>query len=367
MILLAISFIPNGTLSFYVISSSSCEPCMARIATAQKLYPEAPFIFYDIAERENLRRFDEIVGVINEPFLPLPVFGVFEGGKLKAIVAGSSSEDGWRRIIEADFEGVSIYVDDGTGRAELKKIIESSEKIAKLRLLFTEREIEGPPRSFIHLVVPISIAAAIDAVNPCALSVFLVLLTFVLYGAGRGTAMRTGLAFSAAVFITYFLMGLGLIRAFGRFPQIKYIIIAFAIFLGVLRIIEFLTGKRRHLPGSFIIEITKYLERASNPWTGFVAGFVSASLILPCSSAPYFLALNLISENSTLFEGLLLLAIYNLIIIAPFLILAVCVHTLSMKAMSMKRWMATKRRWIDLIVGLGLISLSIFIYIVMRR
>jgi len=115
------------------------------------------------------------------------------------------------------------------------------------------------------------------------------------------------------------------------------------------------------MPGSFIIEITKYLERASNPWTGFVAGFVSASLILPCSSAPYFLALNLISENSTLFGGLILLTIYNLIIIAPFLILTVCVHTLSM--MDIKLWMTAKRRWIDLIVGLVLICLSIFIYI----
>lgn len=373
-LLLVLSVLFNGTLSFYIISSNSCKLCLERIAVAQELYPRSVFVNYDIAEGDSLRRFDEISGIIDEAFLPLPVFGVFEDDRLRAIVAGGPSADAWKRIIGEDMEGVPVYVDDGTGRAELKKTIENVEKVANLEKFFTEIDIEVYLGDFNLLILPISIAAAIDAVNPCSISVFIVLLAFVFHSTGRGVALRTGLSFSFAVFITYFLIGLGLIRAFGGLSkirtfgdlsQIKYIVVFFALFLGVMRIIEFLTGERRHLPNAFITQITKYLERASNPLTGFVAGVVSASLLLPCSSAPYFLALNLLSNKATLLGGVLLLMIYNLIIITPFLIITVCVHSLGVKTLDLKLWIEGRRRWINLLVGLGLICLSILMLYVM--
>lgn len=199
-----------------------------------------------------------------------------------------------------------------------------------------------------------------DAVNPCAINVFLVLLTLLFYGAGQRVVLGTGIAFSGGVFITYLLMGVGLIRAFSSVSQVKYVAVAFAIFLGALSIIEFFTGERRHLPGAFARQITNYLERSSNPGTGFIAGVVTASLLLPCSSAPYFLALNLLSERSTLVGGLLLLAIYNLIVITPFLMITFFVYALGVTTMDMKLWMLEKRRWINLLLGLGLICLSLF-------
>ena len=225
---------------------------MERIAVARELYPEGEFVIYNIAVGDSLRRLDEISGIIDEVFLPLPVFGICEDNRLMAIVAGGPSVEAWRSIIGEGMAGIPVYVDDGTGRAELKRIIEDVEKVARLDELFTETEIEGRLGDFNLLILPISIAAAMDAVNPCAISVLIVLLTLVFYGAGRGAALRTGISFSGAVFITYFLMGLGLIRAFGILLQMKYIVVVFALFLGVMRIIEFLTGERRHLPKAFI-------------------------------------------------------------------------------------------------------------------
>lgn len=359
--LLVLSLLLNNSLSFYVLSSSSCEPCEERIRLVSSLYPEAVFVKYDLAERDNLERFNEITRIIDEVFIPSPLFGIFVSNNLEVIVAGGPSAESWTDIIEEDMDGIPVYVDDGTGRAELKKIFEDMDKIARLEALFTGTDIPSPPRDFKSLIIPVSVAAAMDAVNPCAISVFLVLLTFLFYGVGRRAALSTGIAFSGAVFITYLLMGVGLIRAFGSISQIKYIAVAFAIFLGALNIIEFLTGERRHLPGAFARQITRYLEQSSNPRTGFVAGVVTASLLLPCSSAPYFLALNLISERATLFGGLLLLAIYNLIIITPFLMITLCVHTLGVKTMDMKLWVSGKRRWINLLVGVGLICLTLFI------
>lgn len=358
---LLLSLLSNNALNFYILSSSGCEPCEERVRLVRSLYPESVFVKYDIAEKDYLERFNEIAEILDEVFLPFPLFGIFFGNNLKLIAAGGLSAESWKAVIEEYVDGVPVYVDDGTGRAELKKIIEDTEKIAMLEALFAGTKMPGPPWDFKSLIIPVSIAAAMDAVNPCAISVFLVLLTFLFYSVERKVVLSTGIAFSGAIFITYLLMGLGLIRAFSSVSQIKYLAVAFAIFLGALSIIEFSTGERRHLPGAFARQITRYLERASNPRTGFVAGVVTASLLLPCSSAPYFLALNLLSEKATLFGGLLLLAIYNLIIIIPFLMITLCVHTLGVKTMDMKLWISGKRRWINLLMGLGLICLSLFI------
>ena len=360
-LLLILSLLSNSTLSFYIISNSGCRPCVERVRQASALYPESVFVKHDVAEEHNLERFHEITGIIDEVFIPLPLFGIFVSNSLKVIVAGGLSAESWKGIIEEDLEGVPVYIDDGTGRAELKKIIEETEKIVRLEELFAGTKFTGLSRDFNSLIVPVFVAATMDAFNPCAINVFLVLLTFLFYGVGRRVMLRTGVSFSVGVFITYLLMGLGLIRAFSSFSQVKYVAVAFAIFLGALSIIEFLSGERRHLPGAFARQITKYLERSSNPGTGFVAGVVTASLLLPCSSAPYFLALNLLSERATLFGGLLLLAIYNLIIVTPFLIITFFFHTLGVKTMDMKLWVTEKRRWINLLVGLGLICLSLYI------
>jgi len=233
------------------------------------------------------------------------------------------------------------------------------EDLARLEELFKGTDKIGQPRDFKSLVIPVSAAATMDAANPCAINVFLVLLTFLFYGVGRKGVLGTGFALSVGVFISYFLMGLGLIRAFNSVYQLKYIAVAFAFFFGLLSIIEFLTHESRHIPAVFAKQITKYLEHSSNLHTGFFAGAITASLLLPCSSSPYFLALNLLMESATIIEGTLLLVLYNLIIVAPFMIITFFVHVLGVKTMDMKLWMLGKRRWINLLIGLSLVYLSI--------
>jgi len=49
MLFLILSLSSNGSISFYVISVSSCEPCLERVAAARELYPEGEFVTYDIA------------------------------------------------------------------------------------------------------------------------------------------------------------------------------------------------------------------------------------------------------------------------------------------------------------------------------
>ncbi len=356
--LIILSLLSNGAYSFYVITNSDCEPCTEKLQAVKAIFPGSPFTEYELTEGETRSRFDEIDEVIGEPYLPMPLFAVFRDGRLVVIVAGGQSPDDWEGILQAG-PGVPLYVEDVGVRAKLQKIISEQSKISRLEFLFTTENVESTPRDWSQLVLPITFAAAIDAINPCAIGVLLVMLTLVFYGVERQAVLKTGLAFCLAVFATYFLIGLGLIRVFAQIEYMRYATVAFAFILGALRVAEFFTGERKHLPGSFISRITGRLEAVSDPRTAFVAGIVTATLILPCSSAPYFLAVNLLSERATVVGGVLLLGYYNLVIVAPLLAITFMIHFIGVQTMELKLWMTEKKRWINLLLGVALVLLSL--------
>jgi cytochrome c biogenesis protein CcdA len=360
--LIILSLLSNGAYSFYVITNSDCEGCPEKLETVKAIFPDSPFTEYELAERETRIRFDEIDEVIGEPYLPMPLLAVFMNGSLAVIVAGGQSLEDWEVILQPDHDGVPLYVEDVGVRAKLQKTISEPSEISRLEYLFTAENVESTPRDWSQLVLPITFAAAIDAVNPCAIGVLLVMLTLVFYGVERQAVLKTGLAFCSAVFATYFLIGLGLIRAFAQIEYMKYATVAFAFILGSLRVVEYFTGERKHLPGSFISRITERLEAVSDPRTAFVAGVVTAALILPCSSAPYFLAVNLLSERATVVGGVLLLGYYNLVIVAPLLAITFMIHFIGVQTMELKLWMSEKKRLINLLLGLALVLLSLMTF-----
>jgi len=186
-----------------------------------------------------------------------------------------------------------------------------------------------------------------------------VLLTFVFYGVGEKAVMKIGLAFSIGLFIAYFLLGLGLGRIIHRVPEIKYVISLVAAVFGILRIMEALGEKVKHLPDAFASRISTRIERVSDPRGGFGAGIVTGFLLLPCSSAPYFIVLSLLSERASMLPGLALLGLYNLIITVPFVAITVVVAGLLRSTMELKLWSLENRRWVNLLMGFGLILLSL--------
>ena len=52
------------------------------------------------------------------------------------------------------------------------------------------------------------------------------------------------------------------------------------------------------------------------------------------------------------------------IIVLPLLIITFCIHTLVLQTMYAKLWILEKRRWINLMMGFGLICLSLYILFV---
>ena len=356
------SYVSTGqeTLQFYAISCPTCELVTERVRILEETYPRGNFILYDIAEGENTERFKRVADLLNETLF-LPLVGIFKDGELTAIASGSLTSSDWRTAVEEERDGVPVYVAISQGQLEILTIINEPRKLWTISRLFVEPDLRMFPdeTDFTQLLLVVVTAAAMDAINPCSFNIFVVLLTFVFYGVGEKAVMKIGLAFSIGLFIAYFLLGLGLGRIIHRLPEIKYVISLVAAVFGILRIMEALGEKVKHLPDAFASRISTRIERVSDPRSGFGAGIVTGFLLLPCSSAPYFIVLSLLSERASLLSGLALLGIYNLIITVPFVAITVVVAGLLRSTMELKLWSLENRRWVNLIMGFGLVLLSL--------
>jgi len=367
LVFLSLLFLPRicviaepEILEFYIISCNECEGFKERVRVLVETCPQGIIVFYEIEEGENAQRFNMISGLLNET-LYMPLVGVFVNGELTAITSGGLASEDWRMAVEGERDVISIYVAKAQGGTEIRPLVEELGELEMITRIFRESDLPIVPgeTDYLRLFAVVVIAAFMDAINPCCLSVLLVLLTFVFYGVGKKAVLRVGLAFTFGIFVAYFILGLGLMSVFEQVREIKYIVSFLAIVLGSLRIFEALGVKVKHIPDLFAGRISKRIEEASNPRNGFGAGIVTGFLMLPCSSAPYFIVLSLISERASMTVGLAFLVLYNLIIILPFVAVTVIIYSLMRTTMELKLWSLDNRRWINLLMGVGLILLSV--------
>lgn len=171
--------------------------------------------------------------------------------------------------------------------------------------------------------------AVVDAVNPCAFAVLLLLLVSIIaYNPGnRRSILFAGLAFITSVFVTYFLYGLVFIKFFQivqalavvRFWLFEGLAVA-AITFGVLNIRDFI----RYKPGRLGTEmpllmrpkVKKILSKITSTKGAAVAGLLVAVFLLPCTIGPYIIAAGILSVFDML-ENVPILLLYNLVFVAP--------------------------------------------------
>ena len=212
-------------------------------------------------------------------------------------------------------------------------------------------------------------AALVDSINPCAIAVILILLTALMMGAGgKRRALWGGLAFTASIYISYFLFGLGLLQAInttglGRWvPGIVGII---AIAIGLANIKDYF----RYGGGGFVMEIPrkwrptlkKILNGVTSPAGAFVSGFVVTLFELPCTGGPYFFVLGLLSQSRTTTEILPVLFYYNLVFVLPLLLIVFAVYFGVSSVQRAEQWKDRNLRVLHLVGGLIMLALGVWI------
>jgi len=210
----------------------------------------------------------------------------------------------------------------------------------------------------------ITISAAIDSINPCAIGVLILMLSVLL--AGRNTLKRMlllGIVYILAVFITYLAAGLGLLYFLASIPLYitEYIAITVGVLIiaaGVIEIKDFFwygKGFSLAIPARYAKMIHQQSERTTLGGIALLGVFVSA-VELPCTGAPYLAIITMLSQYFDV-TAFLLLILYNIIFIAPLVIILILVSS-GKKLYEIKQWKQSNRGYMRLCIGLLLVAMG---------
>lgn len=224
------------------------------------------------------------------------------------------------------------------------------------------------------LTYPIIIGAALlDSINPCVFGVLVFLIavmTKIFKSANR--MLLGGLIYTSVVYITYFLIGVGILKltvSFGFSVIVYWIAAIIAILAGLVEIKDFFWYGRgfslQMIPGAAqrIKMYTKHMERVEkmhHSLSYIAAGLLGIFVVLvelPCTGAPYLAILAILGQGDFA-TGIPLLLLYNLIFILPlFFIIGVAYFGKSSK--TLEAWRKKHRGVMRLLTGLFLIALGI--------
>lgn len=225
-------------------------------------------------------------------------------------------------------------------------------------------------------------AGLIDGINPCAFVVLVLLISFLtLAGESRAHMLRVGLAFALAVFLTYYLVGLGLFSAVVK--SVAYRKVADSIYLAVgslsfiLGIISFydaavvyrsreIKDARLKLSPAILSRIQRVISRNFNPrhifFSALILGFLISLFELVCTGQIYLPTIILIMQNQLLRKkALFYLFLYCLAFIVPLLIVFGMIYWGS--GTNRIADLSRKYSWLSkLLTGVIFITLAVFLF-----
>jgi hypothetical protein len=204
---------------------------------------------------------------------------------------------------------------------------------------------------------PVTVMALglIDSVNPCAVTVLVFFISFVTFvGYRRREMFLIGISFIAVVFVTYLLLGFGVLNVFKKLlyfemasKMLSWSIAVFALFLGMVSLWDAwiyaktkdpekvalkLPGAVKHTIQQVIQETTDIREkRGYKPkrllgilGSSVVCGFLVTLLESVCTGQAYVPTLLFILKMETMrSRALFYLVLYNLMFVLPLLVIMV--------------------------------------------
>lgn len=214
------------------------------------------------------------------------------------------------------------------------------------------------------------VTAIVDSINPCAIGVLILLVSVLMTKLTKGKMIKIGLTYIGAVFIVYFVAGLGLLTFLSNIPIVitQYIAMAIALLvigLGILEVKDFFwygQGASLAIPKRYTKKVEHLVKRSHKLTLAGVIGLGAfvAAVELPCTGGPYLAITTVLAERGIDMLAILLLLLYNLIFVAPLVIILLLV--LGGKNLThVKAWKDKYRPHMRLATGLVLIGLGWFL------
>jgi len=240
-------------------------------------------------------------------------------------------------------------------KERMKEIIDEHIANKSLSGIFTQQSFspieESDVTSRLTLVTLIG-AAIVDSINPCTITVMVLLLGTILMIRGGRMMLLAASIFIGVVYISYLLMGLGIHHfvVSTEATNIFYKIVTAAAF--ILSLMEF-NAYFNYKPGFFAVEMPMFLRpilknalkklKAAGEdnnkeetvgkllknifillLTAIIA-LICSIFLLPCSSGPYLMVLGMLSKAVTL-KVLMYLILYNIVFVLPMVIITIVIY-----------------------------------------
>ncbi len=327
----------DGRAVVYFFYNTNCGECLKTLPYVEEFaatHPEIVVTFVDVRESdENLALFQAFKEYYGTGSIPVP----------------------------------SVFVGNVTlsGNAEITGGLETA--INQTVVTLPTPRADAGESSGGGLTIPLVIASAlVDGINPCAFAVLIFLLVTIMSLESRQKVLAVGSVFILAVFIFYFLSGLGIfaiIQSAGISRLISAIAAVIALAAGIISIISvFGTGNGQSvlsIPESKKGIIDRYIRKASIP-AAFAVGILVGMFELPCTGGIYLAILSLLSNRMNLMEGIPYLLVYNFFFILPLIvILGIVAYGLPVERLD--QWRTEYRKAIRVLMGAIMILLGIIL------
>jgi hypothetical protein len=215
--------------------------------------------------------------------------------------------------------------------------------------------------------------AAVNAINPCALAVLLViLLAIITRNPGRREKiLLAGLAFSLSVFVFYLAYGVLLVSLLSTVRGATSLQLLLTRALGLVSIVIGLLHVREYLspgagspgtgvPSGWKPRLGRALNRISSPWGAFVVGGLVTLFLLPCNIGPYIIGCGILSVYGPL-VAIPYLLLYNLVFILPMLAITLVVYLGVARIGDVKGWREENIGRFHLVSGLIILAFGILL------
>jgi cytochrome c biogenesis protein CcdA len=222
----------------------------------------------------------------------------------------------------------------------------------------------------IILSVPsIFVVGFLAGFNPCLLAILAFIASVTLATTGRRrNVLLIVLMFSLGIFVTYLIVGIGLLNIIEQMPALQssiknFLVILIAV-LGLWHVYDAWhlrknTESSFYTPKSFIRLTESVTKNVSLP-AAFFIGALFSIIKAPCVGAVYFVILDMVRSGSG--EGILYLAAYNFGVVLPVLVLGFAI-AFGLNPEKVEKFRKEKRSALRLITGLSLLVIAILMYL----
>ena len=229
--------------------------------------------------------------------------------------------------------------------------------------------------AFGGLTVPtVLVSGFADGFNPCAFALLVLFATYTLTlvnavtangtptNSARRTLLGAGSLYVGAVWVTYFVIGLGLLSFLGWLGQDHLVarvatIVALGMALWMLKDV-FLPGVGPSMmaPSGTHGKMQRAMQRGGLAGM-LIAGVLVGICTVPCSGAIYLDVVAVLHASGGGATGLALLALYNLAFIVPLLLLLLAVSNKRVLG-QLGRWNRANSPWVKVGLAVAVIAMS---------